>query len=300
MKKVLGVVVLLLLVPADLRLLAQEHVSFSPSTDRGQRVFTCGNSFHAWFIAPILQEIAKSAGFAEHEIAGVSKIGGSQAIQHWNVPEGKNETKRTLALGQVDVLTLACMLEPDEGIEKFATFAYQHNANVRVVLQEFWIPWDKFEWPFQGNENTVNPDAATPAFLDRLHGPYFKAMDDYVRALDRRLGRPVVLVAPVGQAVVMLRKKVIAHEIAAISTQAALFTDKLGHPQPPIQALAAYCNFAVIYQRSPSGLPRPKVLRDPQHPEWDDTLNLTLQEIAWYCVTHHPLSGVALDLTPNI
>src|SRR5258708_26066101 len=149
---------------------------------------------------------------------------------------GKNETKRTLALGQVDVLTLACMLEPDEGIEKFATFAYQHNANVRVVLQEFWIPWDKFEWPFQGNESTVNPDAATPAFLDRLHRPYFKPMDDYVWSLDSRLGRPWVLIATMGQPCVMLPKKVIAHEIAAISTQSARFTDKLGHPQPPIHA----------------------------------------------------------------
>jgi hypothetical protein len=275
-------------------LCAQEQTHPSTSIEQGQRVFTCGNSFHAWYIAPILDEIARKAGFKGHEIVGVSKIGGSKAIQHWDVPDDKNEAKRALGAGKVDVLTLACMLEPDEGIEKFATFAYQHNSDVRVSLQEFWIPWDKLEWPFQGDPETVKPDAATPSFLDQLHAPYFRAMDDYVLALNRRLGRPVVFVAPVGQAVVMLRKKVIAHEIPGIQTQAALFTDKLGHPQAPIQVLAAYCHFAVIYRRNPTGLPAPEILKDQRHPEWDDSLNRLLQEIAWFCVTRHRLSGVAL------
>src|SRR5258708_3986560 len=53
----------------------------------GQRVFTAGNSFHAWFIAPILQDMANGAGIKDHEIVGVSKIGGSRAIQHWDVPD---------------------------------------------------------------------------------------------------------------------------------------------------------------------------------------------------------------------
>jgi len=80
----------------------------------GQRVFTAGNSFHAWYIAPILQDIATNAGCRGHEIVGVSKIGGSRAIQHWDVPEERNEAKAALRAGRVDVLTLACMLHPDE------------------------------------------------------------------------------------------------------------------------------------------------------------------------------------------
>jgi len=40
----------------------------------GQRVFTAGNSFHAWYIAPILQDISTNAGYRGHEIVGVSKI----------------------------------------------------------------------------------------------------------------------------------------------------------------------------------------------------------------------------------
>src|SRR6478736_954340 len=260
----------------------------------GQRVFTAGNSFHAWFIAPILQDLAAGAGIKGHEIVGVSKIGGSRAIQHWDVPEEKNEAKAALRAGRVDVLTLACMLQPDEGIEKFATLARAHNPEVRVVLQEFWIPWDKFEWPFQGKESEVNFDAATTNSLETLHQPYFKTMDEYVVALNARLGKPVVFVAPVGQTVVALRERIMAGQAPGIGKQSELFTDKLGHPQPPIEALSAYCNFAVIYRRSPVGLPMPAVLAKASDLKWrNEKLNRVLQEIAWDAVSRHPLSGLA-------
>jgi len=260
----------------------------------GQRVFTAGNSFHAWFIAPILQDLANGAGIKGHEIVGVSKIGGSRAIQHWEVPEEKNEAKAALRAGKVDVLTLACMLQPDDGIDKFATLALAHNPDVRVVLQEFWIPWDKFEWPYQGKESDVNFDAATTNKLETLHQPYFKTMNDYVIALNARLGKPVVVIAPVGQTVVALRERIMAGQVPGIEKQSELFTDKLGHPQPPIEALAAYCNFAVIYRRSPVGMPMPAVLAKANDPKWrNEKLNRLLQEIAWDAVTRHPLSGCA-------
>ena len=53
---------------------------------------------------------------------------------------------------------------------------------------------------------------------------------------------------------------------------------------PPMQALATYCHFAVIFRRSPVGLP---VGGKP--PTADQRL---LQEAAWAAVTHDPLSGV--------
>jgi len=270
-----------------------ETAVIAPITS-GQRVFTAGNSFHAWYIAPILQDIATNAGFEGHTIVGVSKIGGSRAIQHWDVPEEKNEAKAALRAGRVDVLTLACMLHPDEGIDKFAGLAVTNNPNVRVVLQEFWIPWDKFEWPYQGKESDVDFDVATSAKLRALHEPYFKEMDVYVTALNTRLGKPVVFIAPVGQAVVALREKIIAGEVPGITKQSELFTDKLGHPHAPIEALAAYCNFAVIYRRSPVGLPVPAVLAQSNNPRWRTAeLNRVLQQIAWDAVTRHRLSGVA-------
>ena len=56
--------------------------------------------------------------------------------------------------------------------------------------------------------------------------------------------------------------------------------------------LTAYCHFAVIYKRSPVGLPMPAVLKNAKNPNWDEKLNTLLQELAWEAVTAHPLSGV--------
>ncbi len=154
--------------------------------------------------------MAGGAGIKGHEIVGVSKIGGSKAIQHWDVPDETNYAKINLRAGKVDVLTLACMLEPDDGIEKFATpGAFEHNPNFRVSLQEFWIPWDKFEWPFRGDPKSVDFDAATAASLEALHAPYFKVMDDYVIALNQKLGHGRVVVRRSGrpEQIVALREK---------------------------------------------------------------------------------------------
>lgn len=59
--------------------------------------------------------------------------------------------------------------------------------------------------------------------------------------------------------------------------------------------LNAYCHYAVIYKRSPVGLPVPAALKGAKNPAWDDKLNAVLQEVAWEAVTAHPLSGVTAD-----
>ena len=98
---------------------------------------------------------------------------------------------------------------------------------------------------------------------------------------------------PVGQAVLALREKIIAGAAPGLKTQEDLFTDAIGHARPPLAALAAYCHFAVIYRRSPVGLPVPAVLA-----KWPEAekLNRLLQELAWDAVRRHPLSGVKAEL----
>ena len=268
---------------------SNSNIPFQPAA-KGQRVFTCGHSFHVW-VVPILSEMAKAAGIGDHEVAGVSRIGGSRVIQHWDVPEEKNEAKRALRDGKVDVLTLSPIWLPDEGIEKFATLALEHNPNIRVTVQEYWLPNDEYVpvYPLQTRKK-VDHDAATMAALRKAHESYFHDMDECVRDLNKRLGKDVVRVVPVGQAVLALREKIIVGQVPGLKTQAELFRDSWGHPTQPIQALAAYCHFAAIYHRNPAGLPRPAILT--AKPEWDDKLNRLLQELAWDAVIHHPLSGV--------
>ncbi len=113
------------------------------SAPKGLRIFTCGHSFHAW-VPPLLEDLAKSAGISGHQTVGVSSLGGSRAIDHWEVPEEENLAKKALRAGEVDVLTLSCMSGPDEGIGKFARLAFEHNPSARVNLQELWLPEDRF------------------------------------------------------------------------------------------------------------------------------------------------------------
>jgi hypothetical protein len=257
----------------------------------GQRVFSCGHSFHV-FVPGILSDMARGAGITDHQVAGLSGIGGSQVIRHWNVAEDKNKAKAALRAGDVDVLTLSPIHLPDEGIELFVALALQHNPKIRVMVQEFWLPFDIYDTTFKLRPKTVDHNAPTGATLRKLHEPYFKSMDDHVRALNKKFNKEAVFVVPAGQAVIALREKIIAGQAPGLKAQADLFTDPIGHAKPPLQALVAYCHFAAIYGRTPVGLPMPFVLTKANNPDWNEKLNHLLQELAWDAVIAHPLSGV--------
>ena len=255
--------------------------------DRGQRVFTCGHSFLV-FVPGILADMAKGAGIKDHKMAGLSSIGGSRVIQHWNVADEKNKAKEALRHGTVDVLSLSPIHLPDEGLEKFARLALEHNPKVRVTVQEFWLPFDLHDGHTK-RPKTVDHDAPTVTGLKKEHDLYFKSMDEHVREQNRKLEKEVLFVVPVGQAVIALRAKIIDGKAPGLKKQSDLFIDAIGHPRPPLQALVAYCHFAVIYRRTPVGLPVPDVLARSDDKE---NLNRLLQELAWDAVTHHSLSGV--------
>jgi hypothetical protein len=270
------------------------HAQGDKPITEGQRVFSCGHSFH-YFVPPILSEMAKSAGIKNHEMAGLSAIGGSRVIQHWDVPEDKNNAKKALRAGKVDVLTLSPIYLPDEGIENFVKLALDNNPKVRITVQELWLPYDVYDLksPLKGRK--VDHNAPTGAELRKEHEPYFKSMDDHVRDLNKKFGKEAVFVVPVGQAVIALREKIIAGQAPGLKMQDDLFTDAIGHVKPPVQALASYCQFAVIYRRTPVGLGMPTVLAKANNPNWDEKLNRLLQELAWDAVTQHPLSGVKVE-----
>ena len=104
--------------------------------------------------------------------------------------------------------------------------------------------------------------------------------------------RPSRAVAPntiqrLCEEMIALREKIIAGEAPGLKEQSDLFTDAIGHVKAPAMVLNTYCHYAVIYRKSPVGLPMPAVLKGS-----DEKLNRLLQELAWDAVTHHPLSGV--------
>ena len=259
---------------------------------KGKRVFTCGHSFHV-FVYRMLDEAAKAAGIAGHENVGLSSIGGSQVIQHWNVAEEKNEARTALAAGKVDVLTLAPIWMPDKGIDNFAKLGFEHNPNIMVTVQEFWMPNDTYEprYPLE-TRKPVDHNATNLDDLKMSQTAYDKDVDEYCAGINKQLGHNVIVTVPVGQAALELRKKIVAGEVPGITKQGDLFRDTWGHPQLPLQILDAYCHYAVIYKRSPVGLPMPSDFVKANKPEWNEKLNRLLQELAWDAVIHHPMSGV--------
>jgi hypothetical protein len=140
----------------------------------------------------------------------------------------------------------------------------------------------------------VDHNAATPDALRKIHERYFSEMDELVGAVNKKLGKRVVLVVPVGQAVIALREKIMAGQAPGLKSQDDLFTDPLGHPKPTLRVMMGYCHYAVIYRKSPVGLPVPSALKVAGDVQ---ALNRLLQEVAWDAVTRHPLSGVTADAT---
>jgi hypothetical protein len=264
---------------------------------RGQRVFTCAHSFHV-FVYRLLREMAEGAGIKDHESVGLSRIGGSRVIQHWDVPEEKNEAKAALRAGKVDVLTLSPIWLPDEGIEKFARLGLEHNPDIRVTVQEFWVPNDTYH-PVYPLETRIEVDhnATNLAELRKQQSLYDHDVDEYARDINRRLGKDVLFTVPVGQAAAALREKIVAGQAPGLKAQWDLFRDNWGHPQIPLQVLSGYCHFAVIYRRTPVGLPVPPDLAKAEKlsEEEKGKLNRLLQELAWDAVTHHPMSGVRAE-----
>ncbi len=268
-------------------LILQTHV-FAQTETQGKRVLSAGHSFHV-FMPGILVDVAKKAGLKNHQQVGLSSIGGSRVIQHWNLPPEKNKAKEILSAGNADVFTMSPIHLPDEGIENFVKLALEKNPKIQIYVQEFWLPFDVYDVTFKVRPKSVDHNAATGESLSKLHEPYFKSMDEHVMELNKKYKTSNVHVVPVGQAVIALRQKVVEGKVPGVKEQSELFTDPLGHVHAHVRVLSAYCHYAAIYGKSPAGLPVPAGLANVREAE---ALNRVLQEIAWDAVTSHRLSGV--------
>ena len=264
-----------------------------PPITVGQRVATCGHSFHVFTYRQV-DEMARSAGL-KHEVVGLSSIGGSTVQKHWDVPEEKSAVKQVLRAGGADVLTLSPIWLPDDAIESFVKLGVEHNPALRVTVQEYWMPNDEYNpvYPLDTRKK-VDHNATDLAKLRDATTHYAKDIEDLVRGIDQRLGKDNVIVVPVGLAAVTLREKIVKGEAPGLKAQADLFRDNWGHANPPLQILSSYCHFAVIYRRSPVGLPVPGAFKLMKDMSDDDKtkLNQLLQQIAWDTVKAHPMTGV--------
>lgn len=276
---------------------AEPNAKAQHTIDNGLRVYTAGHSFHFW-VAPILADLAVKAGFKQHENAGVSYRGASPVLKIWEMPPGE-KAREALKMGKIDVLTLAPIWMPDEGIEKFARFGLSYNPELRITVQEMWLPNDTYNpvYPLEVKKY-VDHNATNLVELREHNERYRQDIEKVVQDLNQRLGKTVVYLVPVGEAAIALREKIIEGKAPGLKVQWRLFMDSWGHPTTPLRILAAYCHFAVIYRRSPVGLPMPdELLRNNEYA--NEKLNRLLQELAWEAVIRDPFTGVLSDVSPK-
>ncbi|HCN28926.1 MAG TPA: hypothetical protein DIT64_09190 [Verrucomicrobiales bacterium] len=282
-----------LLATLCLTTLTARAADLQPPITVGQRVATCGHSFHV-FTYPQVDQIAKSAGL-EHQLVGISSIGGSTVQKHWDKTEEESAVKKVLKAGGADVLTLSPIWLPDPAIEEFVKLGIAHNPALRITVQEYWMPNDEYEpvYPLQ-TKKKVDHNATDLAKLRDATMRYAKDIEDYVKGINQRLGKDAVLIVPVGMAAVTLREKIVKGEAPGLKTQGELFRDNWGHALLPLQFLSSYSHYAVIYRKSPVGLPVPLAFRTLKNVSDEDKakLNTLLQQIAWDTVSTHPMSGI--------
>jgi hypothetical protein len=260
---------------------------------RPQRVFVCAHSFMT-FIAKLLPPMA-TAGEVGFTLAGHQMIGGSQVIQHWNLPNDK--AKPALQAGLVDTLVLSPTLQlPDPGIDNYVHLGLGVNPQLRILVQASWPAFDDggsqsieaFAVRAAQFKNTQRDLATVESIADMRtfqRQGWCASLQAQVAKLNTEAGHEAVRIVPVNEAVFALRLRILAGTAPGLTKQTDLFSDPIGHPTPPLTVLVAYCHYAAIFQRSPVGLPLPAVLaKTKQAPE----LNQVLQEIAWQTVGPQP------------
>ena len=241
----------------------------------------------------ILTQIAHLAGIADHDRSASRRSAAPTSFSIGTCPATNSKSKSTLESGKLDVLTIAPLFLPDEGIENFVRLASEKCPQIRVLVQEFWLPFDA-NVNFR-NEKPPSPDRSVFDLkkLQDEHDKYFHDIDELVKTLNEKYqGKPAVFVVPVGQAVLTLRKKIAAGTAPGLTKQTDLFTDPIGHAT----SAAGGAGRLLLLRRdlwSQSGRPAGPSRFDRRRRRRDDRqAESLLQEIAWTTVTEHPLSGV--------
>jgi len=135
-------------------------------------------------------------------------------------------------------------------------------------------------------------DEKTPEELSVINAIDIRNAEAQAGRLNQEAGKTVAYLVPTAQAHNALRALIARKAMPGMTNQSEVFRDPIGHPTEPVVALNAYLHFAVLYHRSPIGLPVPAILKNASKPQWNEAMNRKLQELAWDIVSHYPPSGV--------
>lgn len=273
-----------------------------PPPDRAMQVYHLGHSLVGRDMPAMLTQLAQAAGFSDHQ--SHSQLGwGASLDQHWrgevpgfepeNAHPAHRPAREALAGGTYDVVVLTEMVELRDAIRwhdspralaDWARLAAEGRPEARVYLYETWHRLDDPD----GWLNRV--DADLPALWDGVLLRQAMAQD----------GVPPIRVIPAGQALAAIVRAAEAGEVQGITRRQDLFAvTPEGAPDPiHLNDIGAYAvalvHFAVIYGRSPEGLPHALTRADGSAatapgPE----AALRMQRLAWDVVRGYPATGVS-------
>ena len=263
-----------------------------PAMPQGLRVFYASHSL-MWYVPEPLGKMAETRGITGHKLVGLQPLGASRTIQHWNLPDDKNEAKQALKTGDVDVFVMSPISFPDEGVENYIQLGLAHNPKLKFIVQLSWGGGDIDNQDFPNGAFDNVDKEKTPEQLRELYQRNIKAGETQIAQLNEKYGhgKTIIALVPSAQAMQTLRIRIAKQEWPGLIRQSELFVDPV-HPAPPMEALNTYLHFAVLYGQNPVGLPQPATLKNAKRAEWNEKFNRALQELAWETVKQYPPSLV--------
>lgn len=275
------------------------YASPLPAPETSLNVYHLGHSLVGNDMPTMLRQMANAAQGEGHSYA--SQLGwGANLREHWepDVPvNGFEESNQhpqfrdpheAMASGEYDAVVLTETVEIRDSIEyqdaqgylhKWANAAWDGNSQARVYLYETWHKLDDEEgWRTR---------------LDLDLGRYWEA-EILRRAMANDTPPRAIHVVPGGQVMAAFARRLEAEGgIGPLNTHEDLFKDHI-HFNDYGAYLVALTHYAVLYGRSPVGLPHTllKANGDPAEDPGAEAAR-AMQETVWEVVTSYPPSGVA-------
>lgn len=266
-----------------------------PPPEGRLRVYHLGHSLVGRDMPQMLAELAG------HEHA--SQLGwGTSLAQHWQGPQAifgyKDENAHphhrlateALASGAYDAVIFTEMVELKDAIvyhatashlAKWAIAAREGNPDVRLYLYETWHRLDD-----------------PKGWLERIDSDLSILWEGEVLAGALANGAPPIYLIPGGQVLAAAARAAEAGKLPELSRREDFFALEPSGAQDMIHLndlghyLIALTHYAVLYQRSPEGLPAALSLGDGRVVAMDADLAEALQVLVWQVVSKTPRTGI--------
>jgi hypothetical protein len=244
---------------------------------KGLRILYSGDSWHR-FMPDYMARLGTGA-----------KIQG-QSVRWSGKPD---EIADLLEKGEIDVLSWG---RPGWSSGQVTEFLRQNvvekglkgNPKFRLYLQMAWVVHDGLGRPIQTKDDyDASKIADVQAVIDRERVKVETLADE----LNQKHGRRVVFLVPLGDAATQLRSMILDGKFPGVTKQSAIFSDAMPHAGAIASELAAYCNYAAIYRKSPVGVQIKNGVPEEQR--------VILQKLAWDTVSKYPYAGIARQAEAN-